>query len=48
MIEDVIMESHDVPEGTAESLALLRDAQAAVATALGDIMVGLIKITHLM
>jgi GMP synthase-like glutamine amidotransferase len=48
MIEDVIMESDDVPDGTAESLASLRDAQAGVAAALGDIMVGLIKITHLM
>jgi GMP synthase-like glutamine amidotransferase len=48
MVEDVIMESADVPDGTAESLAVLRQAQAGIAAALGDIMVGLIKITHLM
>lgn len=48
MIEDLIMEFEEVPEGTAETLADLRAAQAEIASALGEIMVGLIQITHLM
>lgn len=48
MIEDVIMEFEDVPENTAETLAALRAAQGEIAAALGDIMVGLIELTHLM
>lgn len=48
MIEDIIMEFEDVPEGTAETLAHLRDVHAEIAAALGRIMVGLVKLTHLM
>ena len=48
MIEDLIMESDDVPEGTAEALAALRAVQGDIAAALGRIMVGLIAVTHLM
>jgi GMP synthase-like glutamine amidotransferase len=48
MIEDLIMESADAPAGTAETLGRLRCAQAEIAEALGAIMVGLVKVTHLM
>jgi GMP synthase-like glutamine amidotransferase len=48
MIEDLIMEFEEVPEGTAETLAELRAAQGEIAGALGEIMVGLIELTHLM
>ena len=48
MIEDLIMESEEVPDGTAETLAALRAAQGEIATALGAIMVGLVEMTHLM
>jgi GMP synthase-like glutamine amidotransferase len=48
MIEDLIMEFDEVPEGTAETLADLRSAQGEIAAALGEIMVGLIELTHLM
>ena len=48
MIEDLIMEFDEVPEGTAETLAELRAAQSEIAVALADIMVGLIGVTHLM
>jgi GMP synthase-like glutamine amidotransferase len=48
MIEDLIMEFDDVPEGTAETLAELRAVQGGIAAALGNIMVGLIEISHLM
>ena len=48
MIEDLIMEFEEVPEGTAETLGELRAAQAEIAAVLGDIMVGLIELTHLM
>lgn len=48
MIEDLIMEFEEVPEGTAKTLADLRAAQGEIATALAEIMVGLIQITHLM
>jgi GMP synthase-like glutamine amidotransferase len=48
MVEDVIMASDEVPEGTAETLAALRAVQAEIAAALGEIMVGLIDVTRLM
>jgi hypothetical protein len=48
MIEDLIMEFEDVPEGTAESLARLRSAQGEIAAALGEIMIGLVNLAHLM
>jgi GMP synthase-like glutamine amidotransferase len=48
MIEDLIMEFDEVPEGTAETLAELRSVQGEIAAALGEIMVGLIEITGLM
>ncbi len=48
MVEDLIMEFDDAPDGTAETLAELRAAQGEIAAALGEIMVGLIEITHLM
>ncbi len=48
MIEDLIMEFEDVPENTAEMLAALRAAQGEIAGVLGDIMVGMIQLTHLM
>lgn len=48
MIEDLIMESDEVPEDTAETLAALRAAQGEIAASLGSIMVGLVGMTHLM
>jgi GMP synthase-like glutamine amidotransferase len=48
MVEDLIMEFEEVPEGTAETLADLRAAQGEIAATLAEIMVGLIQITHLM
>jgi hypothetical protein len=48
MVEDLIMEFEEVPEGTAETLSELRGVQAGIASALGEIMVGLIEQTHLM
>jgi GMP synthase-like glutamine amidotransferase len=48
MIEDLIMEFEDAPDGTAATLAELRGAQGEIAAALGEIMVGLIEITRLM
>lgn len=48
MIEDLIMEFDELPEGTAEALADLRDAQGQIAAALGEIMVGLAAMTGLM
>ena len=48
MIEDLIMEFEEVPDGTAETLGELRAAQGEIAGVLGDIMVGLIELTHLM
>ena len=48
MVEDLIMEFEDVPENTAETLAALRAAQGEIAAVLGDIMVGMIELTHLM
>lgn len=48
MIEDLIMEFDEVPDGTAEKLAELRAAQGEMADALGQIMVGMVELTHLM
>jgi GMP synthase-like glutamine amidotransferase len=48
MIEDLIMEFDEVPDGTAETLAALRMVQGEIAAALGEIMVGLIEKTALM
>ncbi len=48
MIEDLIMDSDEVPEGTAETLASLRAAQGVIAAALAAIMVGLVDLTRLM
>jgi GMP synthase-like glutamine amidotransferase len=48
MIEDLIMEFEEVPDGTAETLAELRGAQGEIAAALGEIMVGMIELTGLM
>jgi GMP synthase-like glutamine amidotransferase len=48
MIEDLIMESDDVPDDTAEMLDQLRSAQGEIAAVLGSIMVGLVEVTQLM
>ncbi len=48
MIEDLVMEFDEAPRDVAEGLARLRTVQGAIATALSDIMVGVIKTTHLM
>lgn len=48
MIEDVIMQSSDVPDRTAETLGELRAAQGEIAAALTEIMVGLVELTHWM
>jgi GMP synthase-like glutamine amidotransferase len=48
MIEDLIMEFEEVPDGTAETLAVLRAAQGEIAATLAAIMVGLIEMTRLM
>ncbi len=48
LIEDLIMEFEEVPDGTAETLAELRAVQGDVAAAAGSIMVGLIQVTRLM
>jgi GMP synthase-like glutamine amidotransferase len=48
MVEDLIMEFDEVPEGTAETLERLRAAQSDIAAALAEIMVGLIEATRLM
>lgn len=48
MIEDLVMEFDEAPEGVEEALPRLRAAQGAIAAALSDIMVGVIKTTHLM
>ena len=49
MIEDLIMEFDEVPEGTAETArANCARAQGEIAAALGEIMVGLIEMTGLM
>jgi GMP synthase-like glutamine amidotransferase len=48
MIEDLIMEFDETPGDTVETLAKLRAAQSEIAAALGEIMVGLIDLTHWM
>ncbi len=48
MVEDLIMEFDEVPEGTAERLAELRRMQPDIAAALAPIMAGLIAATGLM
>jgi len=48
MIEDLIMEFEEVPDGTAETLAVLRSVQGEIAAALSSIMIGLIDMTNLM
>ena len=48
LIEDLIMEFEEVPDGTAETLADLRAVQGEIAANLGPIMVGLIQVTDLM
>lgn len=48
MMEDLIMEFAETPDGTAEAMAALRARQADLATALGSIMVGISQVTGLM
>jgi GMP synthase-like glutamine amidotransferase len=48
MIEDLVMEFDEAPDGVAETLARLRAAQGAIAAALSEIMVGVVIATHLM
>jgi GMP synthase-like glutamine amidotransferase len=48
MIEDLIMEFDEAPAQTAEMLSDLRAVQGGIAAALGQLMVGLVKLTHLM
>jgi GMP synthase-like glutamine amidotransferase len=48
MIEDLIMEFDETPARTAEALTDLRAAQRQITAALGEIMVGLVELTHLM
>jgi len=48
LIEDLIMEFEEAPDGTAETLADLRAVQGEIAANLGPIMVGLIQVTDLM
>jgi GMP synthase-like glutamine amidotransferase len=48
MIEDLIMEFDETPEGTAETLGKLRAAQGEIAAALAEIMIGLISVTRWM
>jgi GMP synthase-like glutamine amidotransferase len=48
LIEDLIMEFEEVPDGTAETLVNLRAVQGEIAANLGPIMVGLVDVTHLM
>jgi len=48
MVEDLIMEFEEAPDGTAETLAQLRSVQPEIAAGLTQIMVGLIKMTDWM
>jgi GMP synthase-like glutamine amidotransferase len=48
MIEDLILAFDETPQGSAETLVALRAAQAEMAGALSQLMIGLIKLTHLM
>ncbi len=45
MIEDLVMEFAEAPEGLAESLGTLRERQGLIAEALSEIMVGLVAET---
>jgi hypothetical protein len=48
MIEDLIMEFDEVPEGTPEMLSRLRAEQGDIAAALAEMMIGLVEVTDLM
>jgi len=48
MVEDLIMEFDEAPEGTAETLEALRAAQGEIATTLAEIMVGLVGLARWM
>ena len=48
MIEDLIMEFDEVPEGTPEMLSRLRAEQGDIAAALAEMMIGLVEMTDLM
>ncbi len=48
MVEDLIMEFDETPDDTAAELARLRAAQGEIATALTDLMVGMVEHTGLM
>lgn len=48
MVEDLIMEFDESPDGTAETLQQLRAVQSDIADSLTQIMVGLIEMTHWM
>jgi hypothetical protein len=48
MIEDLVMEFDEAPANVAEGLERLRLVQGAVAAALSEIMIGVIKTTGLM
>jgi GMP synthase-like glutamine amidotransferase len=48
MIEDLVMEFDEVPENIPETLARMSARQRAIAEALSEIMVGMIKVTQLM
>lgn len=45
MVEDLIMEFDEAPDGTAETLEVLRLAQGEIAAGLSQIMVGLVAMT---
>lgn len=48
MAEDLIMEFAETPENTVDALADLRGAQAGIAAALSELMVGIVRHTGLM
>jgi hypothetical protein len=48
MIDDLIMEFDEVPEGTPEMLSRLRAEQGDIAAALAEMMIGLVEVTDLM
>ena len=48
MVEDLIMEFEEVPEGAAERLQALRDLQPRIEDELVSIMTGLVQLTALM
>lgn len=43
MVEDLVIESDDTPEDTAQGLELLRAAQGGIAEALNSLMVGIVE-----